>query len=364
MILSRTFSTYIARQFLFWFANVLFILLALILLFDTVELLRRASSETGVSATDVVSMALFKLPHMAHKAIPFSVLFAAMLAFWRLNRNHELEVVRGAGISAWQFILPVILSALLIGVFKITVFSPFSSAMLLRFEQLEAEHIRGKSSLAAISGKGLWLRQNTGGGHYVLHAGRILPQRMELADVIVFRFKGTDKFVDRIDAARARLAPKQWLLEDGRIAGPDRWPASFVRYHIPTDLTQENIQDSFSTPETMSFWTLLSFINVLEKAGFSGLRHRLYWHSLLADPLLLCAMVVLAAAFTCRPLRRGGGMTAVMTGVAGGFILYFSTDVVYALGLSARVPVLLAAWSPATVCCLLGSALLFHFEDG
>jgi lipopolysaccharide export system permease protein len=44
--------------------------------------------------------------------------------------------------------------------------------------------------------------------------------------------------------------------------------------------------------------------------------------------------------------------------------LYFSTDVVYALGLSARIPVLLAAWSPATVCCLLGSALLFHFEDG
>lgn len=364
MTIYSTFSNYVARQFMFWFVNVLFVLLALILLFDTVELLRRASGEAGVSAANVLSMALFKLPHMAHKTVPFAVLFGAMLAFWRLNRSHELEVARAAGISAWQFMMPVMIWALAIGIFKITVFSPFSAAMLLRFEQLEAEHIRGKSSLAAVSDEGLWLRQNTDSGHYVLHADRISPRRMELDNVIVFRFKDTDKFVDRIDAAHARLERKEWLLEDGRINGPNRLTAAFERYGIVTDLTPENIQDSFSTPETMSFWALPAFIDVLEKTGFSGLRHRLYWNTLLADPLLLCAMVLLAATFTCRPLRRGGGMKVVAVGVAAGFLLYFSSDLIYALGLSARIPILLSAWSPATVACLLGSALLFHLEDG
>ena len=364
MIFHATFSNYVARQFLFWFANVLFVLLVLILLFDTVELLRRTSGETGVSALDVLSMALFKLPHMAQKTVAFAVLFGAMLAFWRLNRSHELEVARAAGISAWQFMMPVMVWALGIGIFKITVFSPFSSVMLLRFEQLEAKHIRGKSSLAAVSDEGLWLRQNTDSGHYVLHADKVSPRRMELANVIVFRFKDTDKFVDRIDARRAQLKAKKWLLEDGRINGPNRLTATFERYSIVTGLTRENIQDSFSTPETMSFWALPAFIDVLERTGFSGLRHRLYWNSLLADPLLLAAMVLLAATFTCRPLRRGGGMKVVAVGVAAGFLLYFSSDLIYALGLSGRIPIILSAWSPATVACLLGSALLFHFEDG
>ena len=65
-----------------------------------------------------------------------------------------------------------------------------------------------------------------------------------------------------------------------------------------------------------------------------------------------------------RPLRRGGTSVTVVCGVATGFLLYFLSDVVSALGVSARIPVALAAWSPAVVCCLLGTAMLFHLEDG
>lgn len=360
----RTFSNYVSRQFLFWFTSVLLSLLALILLFDTVELLRRASSATDVPVGQVLRMAIFKLPHMAQKTVPFAVLFGAMMAFWRLNRGHELEVARAAGISAWQFMMPVMIWALIIGLVKIAVFSPISSAMLLRYEQLEAQYLHGRSSLAAVAEKGLWLRQNTSGGHYVLHADNVSTERMELSNVIVFRFKGADRFVDRIDAARATLETSFWRLEDGRITTPDHPGEKFAVQRIPTDLTRENIQDSFSTPETMSFWALPAFIKVLENAGFSGLRHRLYWNTQLADPLLLCAMVLLAVTFTCRPLRQGGGLKAVTAGIACGFLLYFSSDVVYALGLSARIPIILSAWSPATVCILFGSALMFHLEDG
>lgn len=364
MTFYRTFSNYVARQFLFWFLNVLFILLTLVLLFDTIELLRRTSSAVNVSAGSVLQMAIFKLPHMAQKIIPFAVLFGAMMAFWRLNRGHELEVARAAGVSAWQFMMPVMMWALIIGLAKIAVFSPISSAMLLRYEQLEAENLRGKSSLAAVSDQGLWLRQNTENGHYVLHAAKVSTERMALSNVIVFRFLDTDKFIDRIDAASASLGDKHWQLEAGRITAPDQPPVRFASRRIYTDLTRENIQDSFSTPETMSFWALPAFIAVLERAGFSGLRHRLYWNTLLADPLLLCAMVLLAVTFTCRPLRQGGGIKAVLAGIAAGFLLFFASDVVYALGLSGRIPVILSAWSPATVCCLFGSAFMFHLEDG
>jgi len=359
-----TFSAYVSRQFLFWFASVLAVLVGLIFLFDTIELLRRTATEGGAALDVVIAMALFKLPHMGQKAIPFAVLFGGMMAFWRLNRYYELVVARASGISAWQILMPVVIISALIGIVKVTVVTPFSSALLLRYERLEAQHIKRQSSLAALSSGGLWLRQSTEEGHYVLHADTISPQEMKLSKVIFFFFQEGDKFVRRIDAPSAQLKRGRWELSDARITEPNSTPDFRKAHRISTILTRENIQDSFAPPETMSFWALPAFIDVLENAGFSALRHRLYWNSQLADPLLLCAMALFAAIFTLRPLRRGGTAKIVAAGVATGFLLYFVTDVVYALGLSTRIPTLLAAWSPAVVSCLVGTSMMFHVEDG
>ena len=141
-------------------------------------------------------------------------------------------------------------------------------------------------------------------------------------------------------------------------------PESLGTVRIPTRLTIENIQDSFASPETMSFWELPEFIRILENAGFSAVKHRLYWHALLASPLLLVAMVLIAATFSLRPTRRGGTLAWAASGLFFGFVLYFVTDIVFALGLSASIPAVLAAWTPATVTMLLGMTSLLHLEDG
>jgi lipopolysaccharide export system permease protein len=51
-------------------------------------------------------------------------------------------------------------------------------------------------------------------------------------------------------------------------------------------------------------------------------------------------------------------------GVVSGFFLWFLTEVIFALGSSAMVPVMLAAWTPAGVSMLLGATFLLHLEDG
>jgi lipopolysaccharide export system permease protein len=364
MRLHPTFAVYIGRQFLVWWLTALLVLVALIALFDAIENLRRTASWADTSAMQAIAMTAFKLPHLAQEAIPFSILFGGMMAFWRLNRHQEFVVARSSGISAWEFLLPALFLCIAVGVVKATIFSPFASAMMLRFEQLENRHTAGQSSLAAISGDGLWLRQQLPEGHYILHASAINPANMTLERVIVFRMANDSKFFSRTDAATAVLGDKKWQLRQVRITGPEMPLQRKASVEIPTDLTGENIQDSFAKPETMSFWALPGFIEVLEKAGFSGLRHRIYWYSLIADPFLLCAMALFAAAFTLRPQRRGGATIVIASGVATGFAIYFASDVVYALGLSARLPALLAAWSPALTGCLLGAGVLFHLEDG
>src|SRR5262249_51560891 len=89
-------------------------------------------------------------------------------------------------------------------------------------------------------------------------------------------------------------------------------------------------------------------------AGFSALRHRLHWHALLATPLLMCAMILIAATFTLRQDRRGSTIFVIAAGVLTGFTLYVAQDFVFALGLSDSIPVTLAAWTPSGAGRVLG----------
>lgn len=364
MRLSAVLSVYLGRQFLFWFIAVLIAILGLLLLFDMVELIRRTSTHDDATLGIAFEMALLKLPDTGQKAVPFCVLFGAMLAFWRLNRNQELVVARAAGVSVWQFLLPALIVAFLVGAFKVTVFNPLASTLLLRFEQMEQHYIRGRASLLAVSDSGLWLRQASDGGSAVIHALRVSPREMSFSQVTIYLFEGTDKFTARIDAPSARLEAGYWLLFNARISTPEGNVRTVAEQRLETDLTPDTIHDSFAPPQTMSFWSLPSFIADLERAGFSALRHRLYWNAQLAEPILLCAVVLIAATFSLRPTRRGNGLLLVVAAIGTGFLLYFLTDLVFALGLSARIPIQLAAWAPASVAMLLGVSMLLHLEDG
>ena len=364
--ISITLSTYLARQFLLAFFGILAAIMVVIFFADVIELLRRVAAKDDVSFSAVLRMALLKLPFMMQQSFPFVALFATLLVFWRLSRSHELTVIRASGISAWQFLLPLLVLAVILGVLQTTVFHPFASAALARFERLETVMIDRNVNTLALSSSGLWLRQASKEGQAVVHARHALQREnnVELRGVTVFRYKGNDAFVGRIDAAFVTLDHGAWLMRDAWIYIPEQ-PAEFKsEYMLATDLTLERIQDGFARPETISFWQLPGFIRTLEAAGFSAVGHRLHLQAMLAAPLLMVAMVLVAAPLSLRHGRRGGMAYIIAGGVLTGFMLHFMSDLVSAFGLSDRIPVVLAAWTPSTVATLLGAAFLLHLEDG
>lgn len=364
MRLSATLSVYLGRQFLNGIAFVFAVMMCLVFLVDLIEHLRRASDQNEADFGVIVALSLLQLPLLAQKLLPFAALFGGIWTFSRLTRTNELIVARAAGVSVWQFLAPALVIALLIGIVVITLFSPLSSAMLARYEQLEGKYLEGRPSFLAVSKTGLWLRQADAGGQSVVHARRVSAQGTELEDVIIFLYRGSDEFSGRLDAKQARLEPGRWVLTKVLLSRPDQAALQFDQYELPTSLTINQIQNSFASPETLSFWSLPHFISTLEEAGFSALAHRLHWHALLALPVFLCVMVLLSAAFSLRLVRRGHTGLLIAVGALAGFILYFVSDIVFAFGLSGSLPAVLAAWTPVGVGLLLGLATLFHLEDG
>jgi len=306
-----------------------------------------------------------KLPHTAQDVMPFAILFGTMLAFWRLTRSNELVVARAAGVSVWEFLTPAVLVALLVGVVAVTLFNPIASTMEASYEKLDNRILRQGGDPLSLSKGGLWLRQSdTAGGQIVIHGDKLSSPALLLRNVSVFFLTQLSQLSSRLEARTARLDSGFWVIEDGQRFRADGLPEAFGELRLPTSLTASKIEESFASPDTMSFWELPGFITLLEQSGFSAQRHRLHFNVLLARPFLFCAMVLVAATFSLRLQRRGGVAMLIVSGVIAGFMLYFLSDIVFALGLSAKIPVLLAAWTPAGVSMIFGASMLLHLEDG
>ena len=364
--LSPGVSIYLVRQFLGAFLLVFILFVAIILIVDLIELLRRASGKESATFGVVLNMALYKLPQTVQKTMPFAILFGGMLGFWRLNRTSELIALRASGVSVWHFVLPVVFAAALLGIVKISVINPMGTILIGHYEQLENRHLKGRSPLMAATHSGVWLRQPVDDGQAVIHAksSSVEHDTLTLHDVMVLRYGPNDRFDGRIDSATAVLRDGHWQMENTLLFVPGEPPVRKAVHAIPTTLTLASIQESFSSPRSVSFWDLPRFIDSLEALGFSAQRHRLHWHSLLAEPMLYCAMILIAAVSSLRHNRRTGVLLAVAGGIGAGIVLFFVSDLVIALAHSTGVPPVLAAWAPALATAFLGITALLHLEDG
>jgi len=362
--LSPTLTLYIGGRFLAWVLGVSLLLSGIILLADSIELLRRASGNPDASFGIIVVMALFKLPSTAQEVMPFGLLAATLGCLTQLSRTSELIIVRVSGASIWQVLTPALLLGLALGLLRVGAFDPLSAAATDRFERMQRRYIDNADPLVIASPTGIWLRQATAKDSYVLHARAMTANKPVFSGVTLLSFDSSDRFLQRIDAEVAELKDSAWVLKKVLIIQPNKPPQHAVGVTVPAKLTFQQLLESFASARTLSFWQLPEFISVLEASGLPSRAHRLKFQGLLATPLLFVGIILLAATFALRLPRFGGLPLAIGAGAMAGFLLYFLSSLAAALGLNSSMPLALAAWGPAVITAILGITLLLYVEDG
>lgn len=357
-------SRYLATLFVRMFLIVLGSLLTIVYLFDTTELLRRAAKAENVSMSLILKMGLYKLPEVGQMLLPFAVLFAAMSCFWWLARRHELTAMRAAGYSAWQFVAPLVTAAIAIGFLHIMVLHPLAAGLLEKYKGMEAEYLGQHKKLITISQQGLWLREADPSGEVILHADSVFLEDWSLKGVMALFYDEVGTQTRRLDAESVRLQPGRWVFWKATIREPGTPDEHHDVYTLATDLTLADIQESFSDPDTISFWKLPAFIATLDDTGLETAPMEVYYQSLLAQPLLLAAMILLAATVSLRPPRFQRALFMVLLGLLAGFVVFFLSSFLKALGGSHQLPVILASWSTAIIVMLGSLTWLLNTEDG
>jgi len=364
MIINGTLSRYFGMRFLTSVLGSFVGVVALAAMIDYVELMRRGADWPHATAWLLAKISMYRVPQLTERIMPFSVLVGAMSCYLSLSRRLELVVARAAGVSAWQFVTPAIIGAFVFGAVATTVYNPVSALLHERSKRIEAEMLGENLSALQENTSGFWVRQKSAEGAAIINANSSREQGATLGGVSVFTFDSEGHFQARIEAKSATLQQGYWQLDDARIYYTGKAPDIEDSYRLATNLTLEQVRESFATPETVPFWQLPTYIEMADRAGLGAAGYRLQYQLLLARPFLLAAMVMLAASVSLRFFRFGGVQKMVLSGISAGFLLFVLSKITEDMSKSELMSPIAAAWIPVVVGGLTGFVALLYQEDG
>lgn len=362
-MIGRTLGFYIFRRYLAAVAAFLTGLGSLIFIVDFTQLSDRAGHLKQYTLGTGLMLSAMRVPMVLIQVVPFVALFASMAMLIQLNRKYELVVARSVGLSAWQFLWPACLAAFLFGTATVAVLNPLAAWGFARADAIEVDWKTSKvRTVKAL--KDPWLRQTTSEGDSVIGAKNVLNNGTELANPVFLRFAKDGTIESRIDANRAVLSSREWLLSEAVLTRPGQTPEVFPTYSVPTNFTSELVQERLQRPETIPFFELPAKITVARALGIPGNSFAMQFHSMIALPALVTVMTLIAATVSLKFVRFGQSAVMVLGGILAGFLLYVVSVLVKAFGSSGLVPPYVAAWVPVAAAFLFGVSFLLHREDG
>lgn len=340
---------YICAEYLRWF---FFCLLGFSGLTIVVDLVNKAGYflRYDASLERVARYAMYQAPEFVHYVLPFSALFAMLIALAGLSKRNEITAMLAGGVGRRSIVLPMALLALLSSFAQFGLSEYVVPETNARKRQVEVEiKVAGKKNPRAPSDrKNRWFYVDGG----FLNVSVVEKGKNGLLGVLFLKPGDPGTAPIRVEGAAAKWNEEreEWTLLGARTTTVDsngmlrvvREPESV----LPVSIVPGDLADKVKKSEEFSARDLRKIIKDRERLGQAVVKERVDLYSRFAMPLAGFVMALLGAPFAFREHRRGGAATGFLIGVVIAFgyvvVLAFSR----ALGSAGALPPEFAAWLP------------------
>ena len=355
---------YFAMRFVAWITLCLFGLAAIISLIQTVELIRRVSVLNNTKPdVNFLNMAILNLPAVIEMILPFAVLTGAMLCFSSWNRSNEFVAVRGFGQSVWAALGPALFSAFLFGMLFVTVINPIGAVTSTRHEAQMAKIFGETEKSFSISADGVWLRDKIKDGKLIIRGDALNAEMASIINPEIYLYENDTQLQALYRAKVMQLTDKGWMLDHATRWHTDGRQADLGSIILSTGLEALDLRQSGMPPQSISIYLLPSFISSLERAGIPAAQYRFHLYKTLSIPLLMVGIAMLAARITLTNTSRGNSSRLFLRGALLSIVIFIFSYFMQVLGSSMRIPMSVAAWTPAVVVSLLGAIILARTDE-
>ena len=363
MKLNSEIYKYISTTFLTSTGIIILLFASIIFIGDTVEYNKKLSSDSGVSTSLVFLLSCLNLPKMLLEIFPFCFFFSGMFWVIKINNTKELIVMRSSGLTIRKIIFPVFIVSITLGIFFVTIFSSLISATQKKILNIESEILNKPLNSLLVTNSGFWVKQGNVKGNDMIYAKSLDAKTMQFNNVIVFNFNKNYEVLKRIKAKTAELREDYWLLKDTEVINNIGDISVIKNIKIPTSITKSQIKEGFSSPDSLSLWSLIPFIKMFESAGFSAKKHRYHLYKLICFPFLLASMSLLGASFNINNFSRKKSSFTLLIGIIVGFSIFYITKIINALSIAGKMPLLFGTLLPILLPLFLAIALIIHADE-
>jgi lipopolysaccharide export system permease protein len=333
-------------------------------LVDFFEFARRAAGLPGYTIAMSLERSALRLPFTMEIAVPFVVQFAAIGLLSMAARRSEFVVLRGAGLSALQFIAPLCVISFVLGILVIVVLNPVAVRATSAAKLVEGR-ISGVESRPSFDQAPLWMARRVGDELVVIGARNQRNGGLDLQDVTYLRFNAAGGVAERVDAKAASFAGERLIFSNATRELDERKVREQVdRYSVPIQFSQETFREQFGDPNEITFFDLTRAISGADETGHAGNPLKIRFYSLLCLPFLLVGMVLLSTPISIRFERAGTSAVVMGSAVLLGFSLHAVSVIVKSLGSAGILQPFLAASIPALIATSGGMLWLLQTEDG
>jgi lipopolysaccharide export system permease protein len=345
----RPLERYVAVRFLQMLGICFSVVLTGYLLIDILERLQWMG-KYGATFTQVMSYYGARIPLLASRVVPMSLLVATALTVSVLAAQGELMGMRASGIPAPRALLPILVICTLIAPAYFVLNNevlPETNALASYFKD------KVKNRPARSEGLGAWFRDGT----RFFQADHLDPQDGTARNLAIFDLGDDGLPLAREDAVSARhIGGGVWLLRDSvRVERGET--GQLARVSGPTSVRiGEAIQADVDTRH-LSIGQLQDEIAEVEASGLDATHYRVDLFVKLASPVACIVLPALALFFAVGgPPHPSSALTLVLSAVvAVAYVLL--TGVGTSLGYGGAIAPAVAGWTPTALFALLAAYL-------
>ncbi len=361
---SRTLTLYLAKLFVVRILAVLFMLVLVLLALDLLSETGEILAAPGNGQAEILRYAGLRMPQLAARFLPYSVLLATLITLVTLNQNSEVVAMKAAGLSAHQVLAPLLLTAALVA----GVSFAFNERIVTRANAtLKAWQAAEYGAIPqAESGSAPRSSVYLTDGDDILAAATLSGkgERIVLSGVTWYARTPGGIIRQQLRSPRATFAAPGWRLENAvrfDVAGAiTERPATVV---VGENLTPDRIMLQSVDADAQSFWELSESIDAYEAAGRNTDEMRAKWWHRVSGPLSALLMPLLGSIAAFGLARSGQLFVRAVIGMALGFAYFVVDNAALAMGSFGGYPPFLAAWAPFFLFLLVGETVLIRTEE-
>lgn len=303
-----------------------------------------------------------KLPLIVSQVLPVACLAGVLLGFALLNRSGEVLACQQLGISRLGMAMPVLIVAVLISGFDFIISETVVPAATREAKYIYSVELKKRQLKAVFANRRIWVRVRDG----FISVDSYDQKNARLGGITHYQLDSTFGLKDLEHAASAKWNGHGWVksgLNSFQIAEGGNVTTTGAG-RLDLGLTPADFGLLRFDPEEFSLWELDRYIADLRSKGLDPGGYVVDRDLKYAMPLACLIMAALGMALSLDPLPRNLSLgRSFGLAIVIGFAYWTSLGITSALGRSALLPAVVAAWIPNLMFAMIAAAIFLFGEE-